>query len=163
MQAIELTISRNIPVSPEKSHLKIHSFLNLFNVCFSANAYILVYDLNDLTTFTFVRTIREQIIKSRDMKRIPILIVGNKADLIGEAPPADTNKRKDIFNLVVKHWGCPHVEASSRHNLGVIRIFKELLIKMDELDPQRTGQKETNIQMIDNINEALDVNKCIIL
>lgn len=140
----------------------------------NATAYIMVFDLANVDSFQFVRTVREQMMESRDMKRVPLLIVGNKQDLVGEVPTggspallppgADANmrKRRDIVNLVRKHWKCTYVECSARHNWGVVAVFKELMDVIDSVDPQRTGQKEIYNPMIDNINEALDGNKCII-
>lgn len=48
----------------------------------NANAYIFVFDLSNLETFQYIRIIRDQIAESRDIKNVPILIIGNKQDLI---------------------------------------------------------------------------------
>lgn len=48
----------------------------------NANAYIFVFDLSNLDTFQYIRIIRDQIAESRDLKNVPILIIGNKQDLI---------------------------------------------------------------------------------
>ncbi|EEB19677.1 conserved hypothetical protein [Pediculus humanus corporis] len=131
----------------------------------SATAYILVFDLSNVETFQFVRTMREQMIESRDMKHVPLLIVGNKQDLIvadagsGNSGvsmiPSNVNqrKRRDIVNLVKKHWKCNYVECSAKHNWGVIAVFKELMEVIDFYSSP----------VIDNIQDAFDGNKCAIL
>lgn len=149
----------------------------------SATAYILVFDLSNVDTFQYVRTMREQMMESRDMKHVPLLIVGNKQDLIvsdnnsnnNVAVPASNNsvasgldvnqrKRRDIVNLVKKHWKCSYVECSARHNWGIIAVFKELMEVIDSMDPNRNLNKEVySSPMIDNIHDALDSNKCVIL
>ncbi|KAF4518704.1 hypothetical protein B566_EDAN013723 [Ephemera danica] len=48
----------------------------------SATAYVLVYDLSNAETFQYIRTIREQMAESRDMRNVPVLVVGNKQDLV---------------------------------------------------------------------------------
>ena len=127
-------------------------------------------------------------IESRDMKHVPLLIVGNKQDLIvadagtgnsgvSMIPSSNNNtpssngldvnqrKRRDIVNLVKKHWKCNYVECSAKHNWGVIAVFKELMEVIDCLDPNKChNNKEVySSPVIDNIQDAFDGNKCAIL
>lgn len=48
----------------------------------SAHAYVLVFDLSNVETFQYVRTLREQMCESRNMQNVPVLVVGNKQDLV---------------------------------------------------------------------------------
>uniref|UniRef100_T1GH87 Uncharacterized protein n=1 Tax=Megaselia scalaris TaxID=36166 RepID=T1GH87_MEGSC len=48
----------------------------------SAEAFILVYDITDSTTFEEVRHIRDIIIETKGTTSVPIVVVGNKTDLI---------------------------------------------------------------------------------
>lgn len=50
----------------------------------SAEAFLLVYDVCDTTTFEEVRTIRDQIHEIKNTTQVPIVIVGNKIDLAEE-------------------------------------------------------------------------------
>lgn len=47
----------------------------------SADAFILVYDVNDSNTFEEVRVIREQIHETKCSSAVPIVVVGNKIDI----------------------------------------------------------------------------------
>lgn len=160
----------------------------------SATAYILVFDLANMDTFQYIRTLREQIAESRDIRNVPLLVVGNKQDLLvpssgcGIHSSMNSNivmgtnpstmaaitsgsgiaeKRRDIMNLVKKHWKCGYVECSARYNWHVVGVFKELMKAVDAMDssglPSSQGYKEVCSPMIDNIQDALDRNKCIIL
>lgn len=137
----------------------------------SATAYIMVFDLSDVDTFQYIRTMREQIMESRDVRNVPLLVVGNKQDLLescGDSHDAprdrSSEKRRDIQNLVKKHWKCGYVECSARYNWRVVAVFKELMRIVDAMDGgQAHGYKEVCSPMMDNIHEALDRNKCIIL
>ena len=70
----------------------------------SADAFILVYDVTDSTTYEEVRTIRDQIHEIKGTTVVPIVIVGNKIDLVEE----DTKLREVsirfsfwyVFNLI---------------------------------------------------------------
>ena len=47
----------------------------------SADAFILVYDVNDESTFTELEALRQQIIDKKG-ENVPIVVVGNKIDLV---------------------------------------------------------------------------------
>lgn len=49
----------------------------------SADAFILVYDVNDAGTFEEVRALRDQIHENKNSTCVPIVVVGNKTDLVG--------------------------------------------------------------------------------
>lgn len=48
----------------------------------SADAFILVYDVTDATTFDEARLIRDQIHETKGTSAVPIVVVGNKIDLL---------------------------------------------------------------------------------
>lgn len=47
----------------------------------SADAFILVYDVTDSSTFEEVRGIRDHIHETKNTAAVPIVVVGNKIDL----------------------------------------------------------------------------------
>lgn len=49
----------------------------------SADAFVLVYDVNDAATFEEVRALRDQIHETKSSTAVPIVVVGNKTDLVG--------------------------------------------------------------------------------
>lgn len=134
----------------------------------SATAYILVFDLSNLDSFQYIRTLREQIYESRSLTNVPLLVVGNKQDLLTPPESADKvpqaiasnsteEKRRDIANLVRKHWKCGYVECSAKYNWHVVAVFKELMNLVDNIEVKEQSP------MMDNIQEALDRNKCTVL
>jgi small GTP-binding protein len=50
----------------------------------SADAFILVYDVNDASTFEEVRSLRDQIHETKGGTTVPLVVVGNKIDLADE-------------------------------------------------------------------------------
>lgn len=165
----EIKIS-DLPVIP---YFPVNSYYEWTDYRFyglrSAHAYVLVFDLSNIDTFQYVRTLREQICESRNMQNVPLLVVGNKEDLV--APPEDgatsagknaltsgcEEKRRDIVNLVKKHWKCGYIECSAKYNWKVVAVFKELINMIDNIEIRDQSP------MLDNIQEALDRNKCLIL
>lgn len=66
----------------------------------SADAFILVYDVCDATTFEEVRLIRDQIHECKRTAAVPIVVVGNRSDVV-----ADSDDKREVSVPV----GCPIV------------------------------------------------------
>lgn len=98
----------------------------------SASAYLFVYDASDpAATFDVVRTLREQMLESRDMTNVPVIVAANKMDCVTTADAVAIRERKDIVHLVKKTWRASHVECSAKHNWNVVAVFKELAVTLD--------------------------------
>lgn len=109
------------------------------------------------------------------MRNVPILVVGNKHDMVNNGSPnhhsttashhsgSSTSSQEpsqvaaDIANLVKKHWRCGYIECSAKYNWRIVSVFKELMLMIEAIE-----MKE-NSPVCDNIQEALDRNKCTIL
>lgn len=193
----EVKIS-DIPVIP---YFPVNSYYEWTDFRFyglrNATAYILVFDLSNIDTFQYIKMIREQIYESRDMRNVPLLVVGNKQDLIcnsnvntvGSSSSGSTgglqqlalpstsgtstllyghsaehrDKRRDIVNLVKKHWKCGYVECSAKYNWRVVAVFKELMKTIDAMESVQTCKdRDASTPMMDNIHEALEGNRCVI-
>lgn len=59
----------------------------------SADAFVLVYDVNDASTFEEVRALRDQIHETKGGTAVPIVVVGNKIDLENR----EVRRNFDIF------------------------------------------------------------------
>ena len=79
-----------------------------------ANAVLVVYDLSDLSTVNSAKQWIQQL-KEKTNDYIPIIIVGNKCDLV--------NINKPEFDL-----NFPHFSVSAKNNINIDRVF-ECLIK----------------------------------
>lgn len=90
----------------------------------NADAFILVYDVNDANTFLEVKTLRAQILSTKGA--VPIVVVGNKVDLIDAEPEVDTENTRE---LVTMKWENGFVEVSAKDNVNIAQVFKELLIQ----------------------------------
>lgn len=180
----------DIPVIP---YFPVNSYYEWSDYRFfglrSANAYILVFDLSNLDTFEYIKTIHGQIAESTDTRNVPLLVVGNKQDLLltpsvsggngsgnnsrmqmeimaGPSDDGTGERRRNIMTVVKKHWKCRYVECSARHKWQVIAVFKELMTCIDAIEcSDSTGRvmyKEVCSPVIDNIHETVYRNKCVI-
>ncbi|XP_024942289.1 ras-related protein rapB [Cephus cinctus] len=90
----------------------------------SADAFILVYDVNDSSTFLEVKTLKDKILATKGV--VPIVVVGNKVDLVEECQEVDSENTR---TLVTKDWENGYVEVSAKENLNIAQVFKELLVQ----------------------------------
>uniref|UniRef100_A0A1A9VEI0 Ras-like protein family member 10B n=1 Tax=Glossina austeni TaxID=7395 RepID=A0A1A9VEI0_GLOAU len=79
----------------------------------TVHAYVLVFDMGNLETFRYCRSMRDQILDSFSHRDFSLIVVGNKFDTITETQ-ANSQELKDISTLVRKHWRCGYVECSAQ-------------------------------------------------
>lgn len=89
----------------------------------SADAFVLVYDVNDKNTFTELVALRQRIIDKKG-ENVPIVVVGNKIDLREDDDEMDTENTRE---LVTVEWSNGFVEVSAKDNSQISTVFKELL------------------------------------
>jgi hypothetical protein len=75
----------------------------------SGQGFLLVFSIASRTTFEELETLRDDIIRIKDDEDIPIVIVGNKADLEDQR----SVDRARAFALS-QRWNAPYYEASAR-------------------------------------------------
>ncbi|KAG4094927.1 ras family-domain-containing protein [Neocallimastix lanati (nom. inval.)] len=87
----------------------------------SGKGFLLVFALNDAATFEEVKQLKDQIIKLKDTKRVPLMMCGNKCDL----------PEKEVDTKVVQAYcqqnKIPYLETSAKSNINVTESFHELV------------------------------------
>ena len=90
----------------------------------TSDAFVLVYAVDDESSFEELKTIRQQIIEEKNNDGIPIVIVANKSDI---NISSRTIARHTTASTVSIEWGNGFVEASAKEGYNIVGIFKELL------------------------------------
>ena len=123
---VDLPVIKHFPASSEEEWRTFkHCGLR------SADAYILVYDVNMSSSFQFIQSIREEISSTRALHDTPIVVAANKTDLGKDDP------KQDIAATVRRTWRASYVECSAKYNWNISNIFKEVareVIKHREKD-----------------------------
>lgn len=104
-----------------------------------ADAAVLVYSLDKPGSFTKLERYMEEIESCCDQsgRRIPVIIVSNKADLPNLAEPIFYNElgfKISSCDYLESKWTCQWLSTSARFNLNVATIFYKLL---DKLFPEK--------------------------
>uniref|UniRef100_G3MLH1 GTP-binding protein Rhes n=1 Tax=Amblyomma maculatum TaxID=34609 RepID=G3MLH1_AMBMU len=91
----------------------------------TADAFVLVYAVDDPESFEEVRRIRDQIIEQRSAS-VPLVVVGNKCEL----PTSVRRVRREVAETIISiDWENGFVESSAKENINILGIFKELLVQ----------------------------------
>ncbi|XP_043072019.1 ras-related protein Rap-2b [Drosophila grimshawi] len=119
----------------------------------SADAFILVYDVTDAATFEEVRAIRDQIHETKATTAVPIVVVGNKTDLLAEDGELREVEYATTESVVTVDWENGFVEASAANNDNITQVFKELLAQAKityNLSPALRRRRQSLPQQIGN-------------
>jgi hypothetical protein len=54
----------------------------------------------------------------------------------------NSREKRDIVNIVRKHWKCPHIECSAKYNWNVVSVFKELMKAVDTVIGTQRGSAQ---------------------
>ncbi|TPX31184.1 hypothetical protein SmJEL517_g05436 [Synchytrium microbalum] len=98
--------------------------------------FLLVFAINDKSTFEEVKQLREQIIRLKDTKRVPLVMIGNKCDL-----PAEM---REVDEKVAAGWCAsnkiPYIESSAKEAINVTEAFFELVRECRKVDGRTTNK-----------------------
>ncbi|KAJ5077456.1 ras-like protein rasd [Anaeramoeba ignava] len=88
----------------------------------SGEGFLIVYAINSRNSFDEVSIFKEQICRVKDSDNIPMLVVGNKADIENERQ-VSSGEARDL----AKTFGCPFIETSAKTRINVEEAFFELV------------------------------------
>merc|ERR550519_2340844 len=84
--------------------------------------FLLVYNITSRPTFDEVSTLYDKILRTKDVPKVPIVLVGNKCDLKDERQ-VEYVEGADL----AKQWGCSFFETSAKIKLNNEACFFELV------------------------------------
>uniref|UniRef100_A0A1E1X7P3 Uncharacterized protein n=1 Tax=Amblyomma aureolatum TaxID=187763 RepID=A0A1E1X7P3_9ACAR len=110
----------------------------------AADAFVLVYAVDDPESFEEARRIHDQIAEQRSA-RAPVVVVGNKCDL----PNAMRRVRREVAETIISiDWEHGFVESSAKENINILGIFKELLLQAKvpyDLNPAMVNKRRRSL------------------
>mmetsp|Transcript_86868 Transcript_86868/g.106549 ORF Transcript_86868/g.106549 Transcript_86868/m.106549 type:complete len:196 (-) Transcript_86868:20-607(-) len=87
--------------------------------------FLLVYSITSRPTFEECELLREKIMRTKDPEEnevIPIVLVGNKCDLVDQRAVDSSEGQK-----LAKDWGCAFFEASAKDKINNENCFYEVV------------------------------------
>eukprot|EP00012_Vannella_robusta_P009849 CAMPEP_0206193980 /NCGR_PEP_ID=MMETSP0166-20121206/6912_1 /ASSEMBLY_ACC=CAM_ASM_000260 /TAXON_ID=95228 /ORGANISM="Vannella robusta, Strain DIVA3 518/3/11/1/6" /LENGTH=187 /DNA_ID=CAMNT_0053610841 /DNA_START=47 /DNA_END=610 /DNA_ORIENTATION=+ len=101
----------------------------------NGQGFVLVYSIIAQSTFNDLPDLREQILRVKDCDNVPMVLVGNKSDLIDQR--VITNEQGE--SLARKFGGCTFLEASAKTKSNVDQIFHDLIRQINAANPVSDG------------------------
>jgi len=108
--------------------------------------FLLVYNITSRPTFEEVQTLYDKILRTKDTDKVPIVLVGNKCDLIHERQVAQLNGEE-----LAKSWGCAFFETSAKQKINNEACFFELVRASRRSEAKSSGPKKTSSKFKCNI------------
>eukprot|EP00762_Andalucia_godoyi_P001563 ANDGO_00220.mRNA.1 Ras-related protein Rap-1 len=106
----------------------------------SGQGFVLVYSIIDHNSFDEVSAMYDTLVSVKGTKDIPIVLVGNKADLEADR----VVEKDDALKLIEsKATGVTFLEASAKDNLNVDQVFLEVVRSIMRKSGQANGATET--------------------
>ncbi|KAF2361847.1 Small GTP-binding protein domain [Trinorchestia longiramus] len=89
----------------------------------SGEGFLCVFSITEDDSFQASQEFREQILRVKNDEHIPLLLVGNKADL------SSTRRRVSVeaAQARAEQWGVPYVETSAKTRENVDKVFFDLM------------------------------------
>ena len=103
----------------------------------TGDAFVLVYSVQDESSFEEVKALRQQIIEEKGEDAMtPIVIVGNKA----EVPTEEREVSKEVAKTTASvEWGHSYVEASAKSNINIDTILMVLVLRAELFSENSNG------------------------
>ena len=116
----------------------------------NGHGFMLVYSVTSKPTFDEIRVLRDKILRTHDTTSVPMVIVGNKCDLVDERV-VDTKDGQALADA----WGCAFYETSAKTCLNNSEVFHALVREIrkadkraDELRDKRKGKKKSTCTIL---------------
>ena len=90
----------------------------------TGGVFLLVYGVDDEESFEEVRRLREELLARRAEKKTPVVVVGNKCDVLETRRFLPAHTTDFIVNI---EWGHYYVETSAKDGTNVDKAFTEVL------------------------------------
>uniref|UniRef100_A0A0N5AVZ7 small monomeric GTPase n=1 Tax=Syphacia muris TaxID=451379 RepID=A0A0N5AVZ7_9BILA len=101
----------------------------------NGQGFVVVYAITSQQTFYDIKTMRDQIIRVKGTDQVPILLVGNKCDLVHQR-----QVRSEEGLALAEYWSCPFAECSAKNAHNVNTVFAEIVREMNYIQSNRAKQ-----------------------
>ena len=116
-------------------------FKNMMDFWISdAEGFLLVFAINDKESFSYINGMHERILKGKYGVKGPILLVGNKQDLV--------NERQVIYKEALAQadsWGIQYMETSAKTNFNCQEALEKLVLEIVKKNSNDSGCPCCNI------------------
>ncbi|PRP86020.1 hypothetical protein PROFUN_05791 [Planoprotostelium fungivorum] len=106
----------------------------------AGDGFLLVYSIEDRQSFDNILTFRDQILRVKDATRFPMLLVGNKCDLVNRSISTEEGVS------LARSFECPVLETSAKEGTNIEEVFTVIareVLKTRPATKKKKGSKCT--------------------
>ncbi|TMS39215.1 hypothetical protein L596_005777 [Steinernema carpocapsae] len=94
----------------------------------NGQGFVLVYSVNDSSSFHDLRNLRDMIFKVKGTKQVPMIVVGNKNDLVQHRVVS-----REAGMDLAHSYGAFFIEASAKNNINVNEVFCNIVRQINRI------------------------------
>lgn len=94
----------------------------------NGQGFLIVYSITSFQTFMDIRSMRDQIVRVKGTEKVPIVLVGNKADLAHQREVSHEEGQ-----ALAASWNCMFLETSAKTTRNVNAVFIDIVREMSTL------------------------------
>ncbi|KAL0484225.1 Ras-like protein [Acrasis kona] len=102
----------------------------------NGEGFLLVYSITESKSFNELKNFHEQILRVKNLEKVPMVLFGNKSDLESERNVAKAEAKNQA-----ETWGIPFIEGSAKINQMVEQGFFELVREVKKEKLEKTKPK----------------------
>jgi GTPase SAR1 family protein len=102
------------------------------------HGYLLVYSVSSRASFDMINNIRDKILNTLGSEKVPMVIIGNKADL----PSSQHAVTAAEGQALGKEMSVPWIEASARTSDNVNKAFELVIGEIEKLENGEEPKKD---------------------
>ncbi|XP_007528604.1 GTPase RhebL1 [Erinaceus europaeus] len=139
---VENTYSKIMTLGKDEFHLHLedtagqdeYSILP-YSLVIGVHGYVLVYSVTSLHSFQIIESLYQKLHEVHGKIRLPVVLVGNKADLSLEREVQAVEGKK-----LAESWGAIYMESSARKNQMTHAVFTKIIQEISRVE-NSYGQK----------------------
>ncbi|KAL7417319.1 ras-related protein Rap-1b [Mrakia frigida] len=124
----------------------------------NGEGFILVFSLTQRESLEELLALHDQIIRVKEPRTVPFVLVGNKCDLSADRE-IDTSEGQELADA----WGCPFYETSARLNINVNIVFEDMVRQIRKHAPPERFSPPGSAGGNTRRRKTAGTRKCVIL
>ncbi|KAI2811166.1 hypothetical protein BLOT_002339 [Blomia tropicalis] len=93
----------------------------------SGEGFVCVFSITEYESFAAISDFREQILRVKGDEMIPMILIGNKADL-----SSARRVKSEEAQMIADQWHIPYIETSAKTYMNVDEAFMRLLLDIHQ-------------------------------
>jgi len=109
----------------------------------NGNGFVMVYSINAQGPFNDLHDVKEQILRVKEVEKVPMVVVGNKCDLVDERVITMEQGEE-----MAKKFGASFYEASAKKRINVENVFMDISRQILKSLPKEKKRKVRGCQLL---------------